>query len=861
MPSRPRLLMVYPMPLEVGAGAEVNFLAMAETFRELGAKLVVASFDWGLSSPRLLPTETIRAVFGNVAWIKIPARKFLGLPVPLPSLDGLKTLSRLVKWADIVLFNQYYISDVLLQLLSRMHGRRTLVNAGTLAHQDSGSLKELLQDTYFETLGMWALNRSLSIRVPSDQLGEWLVSHRVMVPLHVIPPPGPDLTSTLLGGRARPQAPLSRPNSVREGLVVLVAGRMGRQKGIDTIAEVIQGIRRESAPVRYTFCFAGTDELPGPIRSLPAEVLRSVRNLGRLSHDDLMDAMRSSDVLFMPSRYEGFSVAALEALAVGCPLVSSDVGGFKEIIEAERTGFIVQRDDVRGFIDALKRCQEMKTSSPDRWALMKSESIKRFDDLFSSEHYKTRVSAWLASGCKVPGPQDCVSRHLRDPRRDNPSQGHDNTLSRSLLILSPTSLRCGAGGEVDLIETAGTLRDFGVKVSLLHVDFVYKGVERISESTIQERLSGVSVELLPSVGLGKYRLPFPSLKGLIRLSKEIEKSDATMISQYYGVDLISLFLCMLKSKPLIVSQGNAFRHSRFSPGEAAQDIYNQVVGLRVLLRAAGVRVWNKDDLRFLLERGQPEAKIVYPRPPQGLQSAQRESREHPHEARYPVPYSPATGTASSISLPPTSVGGYPREPVVAEPFRVLVAGRMSPQKGIDVVRDVVSRVMDDKGSSSHNVIFYFAGSPQVPQEMKGLQLPQEELVINLGVLPREKLLLTMGQMDLLLFPSHYESFGMVAMEAQSQGMPVLCSRVTGITDIVEQGLTGTLVSGRDAKEYVRAIYHYAAMKRQHPEEWRQLRSRCIDTFKTKFSREQYEASVRDLIDGIEGALLRREANG
>ena len=95
----------------------------------------------------------------------------------------------------------------------------------------------------------------------------------------------------------------------------------------------------------------------GPERS-GAE--RLVRQLG-LSHrvaflgkqDDFAAVLAASDVFALPSRTEGFGLAALEALACGVPVVASDVGGLPEVVRAGETGLLVPVGDAGAFAHAI----------------------------------------------------------------------------------------------------------------------------------------------------------------------------------------------------------------------------------------------------------------------------------------------------------------------------------------------------------------------------------------------------------------------------------------------------------------------------------------------------------------------------
>ncbi len=74
---------------------------------------------------------------------------------------------------------------------------------------------------------------------------------------------------------------------------------------------------------------------------------------------DVREYLQASDIFVMPSREEGFSVALLEALASGLPVIVSDIEPFTEIITHKFNGLIAKKDDVKSFADAIKTMLEL----------------------------------------------------------------------------------------------------------------------------------------------------------------------------------------------------------------------------------------------------------------------------------------------------------------------------------------------------------------------------------------------------------------------------------------------------------------------------------------------------------------------
>lgn len=80
---------------------------------------------------------------------------------------------------------------------------------------------------------------------------------------------------------------------------------------------------------------------------------RDLRFLGE--QDDATGLMQAADFLVLPSRFEGLSNALLEAMAAGCPVIASRVGGTPELVEDGQTGLLFPAGDAGALAAALTR--------------------------------------------------------------------------------------------------------------------------------------------------------------------------------------------------------------------------------------------------------------------------------------------------------------------------------------------------------------------------------------------------------------------------------------------------------------------------------------------------------------------------
>lgn len=128
-------------------------------------------------------------------------------------------------------------------------------------------------------------------------------------------------------------------------------------------------------------------------------------------------------------------------------------------------------------------------------------------------------------------------------------------------------------------------------------------------------------------------------------------------------------------------------------------------------------------------------------------------------------------------------------------LKLLFVGRFDRQKGIDVLFDALASL----GSSVHAVV---VGSP-VLSDSSVVDPPENATLV--GWLSRDEVTPLYAQADLLVVPSRWEGFGIIAIEAMRAGCPVLASRVGGLSEVVEDGVTGILVPPDSPDSIVSAV--------------------------------------------------------
>lgn len=134
---------------------------------------------------------------------------------------------------------------------------------------------------------------------------------------------------------------------------------------------------------------------------------------------------------------------------------------------------------------------------------------------------------------------------------------------------------------------------------------------------------------------------------------------------------------------------------------------------------------------------------------------------------------------------------------------VLFVGRPDRVKGLDLL----IRAMALLGHRRQLKLVVVGGAPEA-----GELEPYQELARSLGIAvdfrgaaPQEDLPTYYNAADVLVVPSHYESFGLVAVEALACGRPVVASMVGGLPTIIRDGENGVLVPWRRPEAFAEAI--------------------------------------------------------
>jgi D-inositol-3-phosphate glycosyltransferase len=151
--------------------------------------------------------------------------------------------------------------------------------------------------------------------------------------------------------------------------------------------------------------------------------------------------------------------------------------------------------------------------------------------------------------------------------------------------------------------------------------------------------------------------------------------------------------------------------------------------------------------------------------------------------------------------------GIPRDAHV-----LLFAGRLQPLKAPDVVIKATAALLGRRPELRSNLVVPIIGGPSgsglgTPDALRALaaRLGVSDVVRFVPPVGRAELVDHLRAASVVCVPSYNESFGLVALEAQACGTPVVASNVGGLPTAVRDGVTGILVDGHCPDDYASVI--------------------------------------------------------
>lgn len=596
----------------------------------------------------------------------------------------------------------------------------------------------------------------------------------------------------------------SSPAPQEGGIVVTTIGRLAPEKGVADVIRACGALVAEGLPIRLVV--AGDGPLFEELERTAAEVGLKGRVMFTGDFDDVGTVLDDAHIVAHATRNDGRSVAVLEAMAWGRPVVASAVGGVSELIEDGVSGRLVPPGDVEALTGAIREL----TLSESLRIHMGAAARAAF------ERGEFRVEATVARTLSV-------YKEVLDWRRAATTAAASIVIdgvdrSRPLLsILMLAHVIAPSGGiETALVDLSRSLIAAGHRVSV----YACCPFDKPNQNVDNLRAAGADVRTCP--------------RWLARVAGISEHRRNAVV--YRFLDLFTPLLAVPALVDVAV-RGRSFGRS--------------LEGLRGRASGAMLSRLNLNRLYYVLldvavSRSRPDVVHVHgwgygDDPPGGLAWAQ--SRRLPTvytEHNSPPSLTPSVETNRTIDLadaviacsesgarallaesragrPVTVIPYGVADPTVAfatfqEPgdgtadttTTITCLARLSKDhKGQDILLRAMASVL--LAAPDTRLLMAGDGTSRAALEDLSRELALEDAVTFLGHVQRARLPFLMARSDIMVLPSRWEGLPVSIIEAMAFGKPVVASAAGGNPELVEDGVSGRIVPIGDVDSLAAAL--------------------------------------------------------
>lgn len=171
-------------------------------------------------------------------------------------------------------------------------------------------------------------------------------------------------------------------------------GRLIREKGIFVLLEAFEALSKKYPEIRLIIIGSGPEEKACHARVLKKGLGRQIMFLGKVPSETIRILYKERPIFVNPSFYaEGLQISLLEASASGLPIITTQVGGVKDLLEAEKSAlFVLSRD-----VELLTLAMEEYILFPEKakeYGLIASQSTRK---LFSQDEMIEKFYQYVLS--------------------------------------------------------------------------------------------------------------------------------------------------------------------------------------------------------------------------------------------------------------------------------------------------------------------------------------------------------------------------------------------------------------------------------------------------------------------------------
>lgn len=285
--------------------------------------------------------------------------------------------SGLTKMA-IVTAQDPFITGVISYLISRRFNLPLNVQLHNDFFQNPNWERSKLENKLISPIGIWVLHKSDSIRYVNPRIGMFLKQNykNIKARLEHIPVA---VDIDYFFQKARKVKKISK---------LITIGRLDWQKNIDSIINALSTLRKEGKDITLTIVGDGGDR-PNLERLIRKNNLQnSCRITGFLRKGNVRTYLHQSDLFVLASRYEGWSMSVMEAMAAGLPVIMTNVGIAGDLVINNQSGIVVDIENENQLTQAIREAIE----NPNKLYTLAKKGQEK---VFNNYNKEALVNKWI----------------------------------------------------------------------------------------------------------------------------------------------------------------------------------------------------------------------------------------------------------------------------------------------------------------------------------------------------------------------------------------------------------------------------------------------------------------------------------
>ena len=166
-----------------------------------------------------------------------------------------------------------------------------------------------------------------------------------------------------------------------------VVSRLEKIKGMDLVIPAFAQVLKQHPHIKLIVVGDGSLRSAMQQQAIESGCADYITWVGRKPQEELPHWYSQMNIVLMPSRSEGFGLTAIEAMANGCVVVASNVGGLPEVLRDNECGLLHKSEDIADMADKIS----LLINKKDVYNQLRAQSLREVEK-YSFEHYAKLIN-------------------------------------------------------------------------------------------------------------------------------------------------------------------------------------------------------------------------------------------------------------------------------------------------------------------------------------------------------------------------------------------------------------------------------------------------------------------------------------